>query len=132
MNKQTIWLIVIFGCLLAWLTFEYLEHLRTYEQQNIVDVTVTNVSCGATRGSKLTVVKNKEKGSLEVTRIVCDSLTAEQQIKVLQSTSTGNFYWNDEPVKRFFWFYPIFTIMVVYMIHWNKRKQKTDTIQSRT
>ena len=67
MNKQTIWPIVIFGGLLTWLTVEYFDHLRTFEQQNLVNVRVSNVSCGGTRGSNITVTVNNKEGSLEVT-----------------------------------------------------------------
>lgn len=125
MNKQTIWLIVIFGGLLTWLTVEYIDHLRTFEKQNLVNVRVSNVRCGGTRGSNITVTMNNEEASLEVTRTVCKSLKVGQQIKVLQSTSTGKFYWNDEPLKRFFWFYPVAALMIAYIIYWNKKKKKT-------
>lgn len=124
MNKQTIWLIVIFGGLLAWLTVEYFDHLRTFEQQNLVKVQVSNVSCGGTRGSNITVTINNEEGSLEVTRRVCKSLSIGEQIVVLQSTSTDNYYWNEEPSKRFFWLYPVAALFIAYMIYSNRKKGK--------
>lgn len=122
MNKQTIGLIVIFGSLLTWLTFDYFDHLRAFERQNIVNVQVSNVSCGGTRGSNITVTMNNEEGSLEVRRAICKGLKVGQQIEVLQSKLTGKFYWNDEPLERFFWCYPFVALMIAYMIYWNKKK----------
>lgn len=124
MNKQTIWIIIIFGGLLAWLTLDYFDHLSTYQQQNIVSAKVTTVSCGGTRGSKITVYSNGEEGTLEVTRQVCITLSDGQLISLLQSKSTGKFYWNSQPLKRIFWLYPVVFLMVAYMLFKGRRAKK--------
>ncbi|MTI40082.1 hypothetical protein [Fulvivirga lutimaris] len=124
MNKYTVWLIVIFGSLLVWITLEYIGHLQAYEQKNLITAQIAIKSCGARRGSKITVSGNGKEGSLEITREVCNDLEVGQQISILPSKNSGNYYWNDKPSKRFLWLYPVFTLMVIFMIYRNKRTNK--------
>jgi hypothetical protein len=122
MDKQSIWLILILSCLITWLTADYFDHRRAFKQRGVVEVRVVGVSCGGTRGSKITVMKSGDSGSLEVTRRVCDSMAVGQQITVLQSTLTGKFYWNSQPSKRLFWFYPMAAVMIGYVVYWSKQR----------
>lgn len=124
MNKQTIWVILLFGSPLAWIVIDYFDHLRAFEQQDTAKVEVISINCGSSRANKVQVRNRKgEEGTFEVTDKVCSTLNVGLQIIVLESKSNGKFYWNEEPLKRvFFLFIPFFS-MILYMEYWYRRKK---------
>ncbi len=116
MKRQIIGTIILFGGLLAWLTFDYLDHQQSFEDKSTLLVTVKDLSCRGSGGSKIEVDNNGRNQFLEVTGSVCRSLDIGQEIIVLRSLQTSKLYWNKEPSGRIFWLYPVVLLMISYII----------------
>jgi len=115
-KKQVIWVLIIFGGLLAWITLEYLDHLQAFKHQNLIEVEVVATYCKATGGSSITVKSNHNR-TFEVTRKVCKNLALGQRITVLRSTITGKLYWDKKPTSRILWLLPIFIVIITFIIY---------------
>ncbi len=122
MSKHTVLAIIIFGALLAWLTLEYVDHYKAYQEQNLLEAEVIRKSCRGTGGSKISVSNKEDEKTFEVTRQTCNNIIVGDIVVVLKSSTTGKFYWNKKPTGRIFWLYPIVLLIIAYMIYWNRKK----------
>ncbi|WP_221417844.1 hypothetical protein, partial [Fulvivirga kasyanovii] len=94
---------------------EYYDHLNAYDNQNYIEVTVSDVNCG--RRSNIRTKYLDETHYVRLASDICKKISIGDKVKLLKGKS-GRLYWYYKPTNRIFWLIPMCLILAGFILYW--------------
>ena len=113
--------VLVFGAILYFVSIEYFDHKKSFDQGAKVQVTIVKKYCRRKGGSQIDIDLNGKRSFVEVLASSCLELNIGQKIQVLQSETTGKFYWNKKPTGRVFYIYPFIIGLMIYCVYLDRK-----------
>lgn len=109
--------VIILAFILYQVSKDFYYHLKAYDEQKQVLVTIIGTDCRIKGSSNIDIQHKNSISFVEVLEGKCTHLKVGQKINVLYSAANNKYYWNKEPSTRPFYLFPFILALIAYLIY---------------